>query len=553
MLRPELFRSRRGRLAGRALCVLAASMPLVADAAAWSTEGPAGTADDVFVIELGEAELEMPFGEILANDGRSRSSLVAMSPPSHGTLSTLQSSFRYAPGAALLNHGLDSFRYAPAAAPDDQATVFVLPESAALPLHIDDFEQPIFEPGEDWVVVGDPDAVSANGADPIDGDYDLLLDGGPQPLWIISIHAKGGGTTTGSKTGFDVDPGFSELPAGRFTLATALDDRLDAVWEIELQTSDGETTVRALCRDGQGGVVATPPVILFDGARPERLSLYWWSASSEGLRDGMMLLFLGDRLVSSVGGIGWNQRPLSEFLYGIGNSSLIPPVGSPNHTGTSLHLDNLGLWKEVEVPGRLPLFADGVESGGLDAWDLVHDPAGALLASQAAALAGSWGLEARFNASSAQAFVETELAQPRIHLRSRFLFETRDLQPGLAPLVIFEAFTPNLKGSHLQLLLRRESAEAVLEVRARDAAFLWHVTEPVTVQPGAMQVEIQWWQSPPGKAGDGGLRVWIDRTEVADLRLDTSTLTLDSVRFGALAGQAQTRGSLYLDEVQLFW
>jgi hypothetical protein len=511
--------------------------------------------DDVVVLEMGEDLLSLPIDDLLANDPPA-TGIVAVSQPTHGTATDNSNSVIYSAQPSLIPNGFDSFRYTLANANLDQGSVYVLPETYSRILHIDPIDSPIFNDDENWYISGDPGAASANDQNPIDGPYDLLLEGGTEPLWLISVKAKGGGTTTGSKTGFETGPGGNgTMPQDQFVMAAAIDSHGDPAWELVVENTIDGMTIQACSRDGFGGILSTDPVPFLRGIESERVLLYWWAASAPGLADGRMALFINNRLVAAKTGIGWNGRNLVQYVYGIGDSWLMPPSTPLDHTGTSMRLDNLGIWSEVKMPGHLPAFADGVETGDLAAWDQVTDVGSWISVTQDAALSGTWGVEVRPNLNGGSATLAAALPTSPEHLRVRFLLDARELTGNApSPMIVLSGMNRADKRAQLQVRLITGQTSAALSVRVWDQDLQQWVESawlPVAAT-GPHQLEVKWWNNPRGDQSTGGFLVWLDGQLVTDKSFST-TATIDYVTWGLTAGNRQPQGRLLLDDLQLFW
>ncbi|MDY7093302.1 MAG: hypothetical protein SX243_10070 [Acidobacteriota bacterium] len=512
--------------------------------------------NDVVVLEYGLDQFSIPVEDLLANDPPA-TGIAALTDPAHGSLSQHFGNLVYSAGQSLPEAGIDSFLYTLANDNLDQGTVYILPETYSRPLHIEPIASPIFNHDHSWAVIGNSGEVTTNGQDPIDGPYDLLLEGGTESLWLISVKAKGGGTTTGSKTGFEAGPGGYGIPTDEaFVLTRALDDTQEPVWELHVEQTSSGTFLQAISRDGYGGLVTTPPVPFLNDSEPERVLFYWWAASGPGLRDGHMALFLDQQLVAAASGIGWNDRPLSEFVYGIGDSSLVPPAMAPDHTGTSIRLDNMKILAEVEMPGHLPTFADGFESGDFSGWRSANEPISALAVTQEAALSGNWGLEARPSQStSGLAMLGLRLRPQQSHLRARFLLDPRELTVGLNPAIILSASDETNKRQRVQVRIKGGPVNHLLAVRAWDSQLsTWVQSDWFPVSgPEPHQVEVKWWDKPIGTVGHGGFRLWLNGTRVAEMAIPTSGGAVNWISWGLILGHRQAVGRLFLDDLQVFW
>lgn len=193
------------------------------------------------------------------------------------------------------------------------------------------------------------------------------------------------------------------------------------------------------------------------------------------------------------------------------------------------------------------IFADGFESGDLSAWSSAVTDGPDLNSSAAAALVGSFGLQAVIdNNTSIYVTDNTPNAEPRY--RARFHFDPNSI--GMA------------NGDWHDLLQGYAGSTAVVRVQfgffAGDylvrASLLndginWTNTPWFILSDAAHAVEIDWRAATSPSAFDGGLTLWIDGVQRADLTgVDNDTRRIDSARLGAVSGvDTGTRGTYYVD------
>jgi hypothetical protein len=77
----------------------------------------------------------------------------------------------------------------------------------------------------------------------------------------------------------------------------------------------------------------------------------------------------------------------------------------------------------------------------------------------------------------------------------------------------------------------------------------WNDTNWVPISDAPHAIELDWRAATGAGANDGGLTLWIDGAQQADLTgVDNDTRRIDRVRLGALAGiDAGTRGAYFFD------
>jgi hypothetical protein len=200
--------------------------------------------------------------------------------------------------------------------------------------------------------------------------------------------------------------------------------------------------------------------------------------------------------------------------------------------------------------GSDQIFADGFETGNFSAWTSSSVDAGDLSVSAAAALVGSQGLQAFIDDNNAISVDDnTPNAEPRY--RARFYFD-----PNSIPMVsgdahmIFKAFVGAGTSTEVLKIEFRQSGGAY-QIRASIADDGSGFTQSsfFTISDGPHSIEIDWRAASAPGANNGGLTLWIDNVQQANLTgIDNDTRRVDTVRLGALSGVDNgTRGTYYFD------
>jgi hypothetical protein len=201
------------------------------------------------------------------------------------------------------------------------------------------------------------------------------------------------------------------------------------------------------------------------------------------------------------------------------------------------------------TPGGSDLiFADGFESGNLSAWTSNTNDAGDLSVSAAAALVGSQGLRAVIDdTNTIYVTDDTPNAEPRY--RARFYFDPNSMTMASGDAhFIFKGFMGT--GTDVLQVEFRNSAGAY-QIRGKilndSSAFV--VTNWFTISNAPHAIEVDWRASTGAGANNGGLTLWIDGVQQADLTgVDNDTSRIDRVRLGALAGMdVGTSGTYFFD------
>ena len=197
------------------------------------------------------------------------------------------------------------------------------------------------------------------------------------------------------------------------------------------------------------------------------------------------------------------------------------------------------------------IFADGFESGSLAGWTSNSNDLGDLSASAVSALVGSQGMQAVLDDSNT-IYVTDDSPNAEPRYRARFYFD-----PNSIPMLsgeahyIFKGFLGATTAAEPFRVEFRQSAGAY-QLRAAlmlDDGTTWVNTNWFTISDAAHFVEIDWRASSAVGANNGGLTLWIDGAQQADLTgADNDTWRVDRARLGALSGVDNgTRGTYYFD------
>jgi hypothetical protein len=163
-------------------------------------------------------------------------------------------------------------------------------------------------------------------------------------------------------------------------------------------------------------------------------------------------------------------------------------------------------------------------------------------------LIGSQGMQAVIN-DTANIYVtdDTPNAEPRY--RARFYFD-----PNSIPMAsgdnhfIFYGYSGT---STIVLRVQFRFSNGNYQVRAalRNDGSTWTNSSWFTISNATHYIEIDWRAATGAGANNGGLTLWIDGTQQADLTtVDNDTRRIDRVRLGTIAGiDTRTRGTYYFD------
>ena len=194
------------------------------------------------------------------------------------------------------------------------------------------------------------------------------------------------------------------------------------------------------------------------------------------------------------------------------------------------------------------IFKDGFEAGNLSAWSSSTTDSGDLSVNAAAALVGTRGMQALIDSNGA-IYVTDDLPNAEMRYRARFYFDPNSI--GMASgdshyiLIGYAGTSTNV----MRVVFRiNNGAYQVRGTLIRDAT-TWAATSFFTISDAVHLIEIDWRAATQPGANDGGLTLWVDGVQRANLTgIDNDTWRIDRVRLGAVGGiDTGTRGTYYFD------
>jgi hypothetical protein len=173
---------------------------------------------------------------------------------------------------------------------------------------------------------------------------------------------------------------------------------------------------------------------------------------------------------------------------------------------------------------------------------------GSLSVSAGAALAGAAGMRAMLNDNNAIYVTnDTPNAEPRY--RARFYLDPNSIvmANGNAH-YIFYGYT-GASTIVLRVELRFFGGNYQIRAALRNDGAGWITGSWLTISDAPHSVELDWRAATAAGANNGGLTLWIDGAQQANLTgVDNDTRRIDRVQLGAVAGiDAGTRGAYYFD------
>jgi hypothetical protein len=194
------------------------------------------------------------------------------------------------------------------------------------------------------------------------------------------------------------------------------------------------------------------------------------------------------------------------------------------------------------------IFADGFESGNLSAWTGSSSDAGDLSVSPSSALIGSQGLQAVIDDANA-IYVTDDRPNAEPRYRMRFYFNPNSLTMANGDShILFRGYSGTTT-----IVTRIEFGFAAGGYQIKAAVLSdgsnWSETNWFTLSDASHAIELDWRAATVAGADDGGLTLWIDGAQQADLTgIDNDTWRLDRARLGATASlDAGTNGTYFFD------
>jgi uncharacterized protein YjiK len=194
------------------------------------------------------------------------------------------------------------------------------------------------------------------------------------------------------------------------------------------------------------------------------------------------------------------------------------------------------------------IFADSFESGDFSAWSASRIDAGDLSFSGAAALVGSQGMQALIDdINSIYVTDNTPNAEPRY--RARFYFDPNSITMLSGDThFIFRGYSG---ASTIVLRVQFRFSNGAYQLRAalQGDGSTWTNSNWLTISDAPHAIELDWRAATAAGANNGGLTLWIDGVQQANLTgVDNDTRRIDQARLGAVSGvDTGTRGTYYFD------
>ena len=194
------------------------------------------------------------------------------------------------------------------------------------------------------------------------------------------------------------------------------------------------------------------------------------------------------------------------------------------------------------------IFADGFESGNLSAWSSSRTDGGDLSVSTAAALIGGKGLQAVIDDNNTL-YVTDDRPNAEPRYRARFYFDPNSISMVSGNAHHFFYGFSSTSTSLLMVEFRKSSGNYQLRTQLLNDGATWKNTSWFTISDGPHAIELDWRAATAAGANNGGLTLWIDGVQQANLTgVDNDTRRIERVRLGAVSGiDTGTRGTYYFD------
>jgi len=194
------------------------------------------------------------------------------------------------------------------------------------------------------------------------------------------------------------------------------------------------------------------------------------------------------------------------------------------------------------------IFADGFESGNLSAWSSGTTDAGDLSVTATAALAGNYGLQAVMDDNNS-IYVTDDSPNAETRYRARFYFDPNSiLMANNNNHYLFYGYT-GTSTVVVRVQLRYSNGSYQLRAALRNDSSTWTSSSWFTISNASHSIEIDWRAATASGANNGGLTLWIDGMQRANLTgVDNDMRRIDRVQLGAVSGiDNGTRGAYFFD------
>jgi sugar lactone lactonase YvrE len=194
------------------------------------------------------------------------------------------------------------------------------------------------------------------------------------------------------------------------------------------------------------------------------------------------------------------------------------------------------------------IFADGFESGTLAAWSIATTGGGDLSVSAAAALVGTRGMQAVINDNTA-IYVTDISPTAESRYRVRFYFDPNSIPMAQGDTHLTFDGRNAANTTLLRVQFRWNGSQYLVRAGLISDGTSFTSTPWLAIADARHAIELDWRASTVAGANNGGLTLWIDGSQLANLTgVDNDTRRIDTARLGAVSGiDNGTRGTTYFD------
>jgi RHS repeat-associated protein len=191
---------------------------------------------------------------------------------------------------------------------------------------------------------------------------------------------------------------------------------------------------------------------------------------------------------------------------------------------------------------------DGFETGDFSAWSASLVDGGDLSVSTAAAITGTYGMQALLDDNNG-IYVTDWSPFEETHYRARFYFDPNSMvmTSNDAHYLLYAYNRDNVLMSRVEFRYFSPSYQVRADLINDGTG--WTSLPWVTISDDPHAIEIEWKAATAAGANDGGITLWVDDMQQGSLvNVDNDTRRVDYVQLGAVAGvDTGTRGTEYID------
>ena len=215
--------------------------------------------------------------------------------------------------------------------------------------------------------------------------------------------------------------------------------------------------------------------------------------------------------------------------------------------------ENDGQIWEIDISGGSTsdpdlIFNDGFESGGFSAWSANKADSGDLSVGANAALVETKGMQALID-DTVTIFLTSDQPNAEARYRARFYFDPNSITMASGNTHFIFQGLMGTSTAVTRLEFRFSSGAYQIRCNLINDSGAWTNSAWFTIGDAPHAIEVDWRAATSAGANNGGLTLWIDGTQRADLSgIDNDARRIDRARLGAVAGiDTGTQGTYYFD------